>query len=73
MSSISKDSPSATMNKLQKFFLNSKRILKISVKPTRKMYFSILKVCLIGITIVGGLSYLIQLISNVIQNAYLGN
>ena len=70
--SIAKDSPSATMNKLQKFFLNSKRILKISVKPTRKMYFSILKVCLIGITIVGALSYVIQLIVHVIQNAYVG-
>ena len=72
MSAVSKDSPSATMNKLQRFFLNSKRILKISVKPTRKMYFSILKVCLIGTAIVGGLSYLIQLIASVIQKAYLG-
>ncbi len=72
MSAVSKDSPSATMNRLQKFFLNSKRILKVAVKPTRKMYFSILKVCLIGVAIVGGLSYLIQLISNVIQKAYLG-
>ena len=70
--SISKDSPSATMNGLQKFFLNSRRILKISVKPTRKMYFSILKVCLIGITIVGALSYIIQLIANLIQNANAG-
>ena len=72
MSAISKDSPSATMNGLQKFFLNSRRILKISVKPTRKMYGSILKVCLIGIAIVGALSYIIQLISNVIQRAYTG-
>lgn len=68
--SVAKDSPSATMNGLQKFFLNSRRILKISVKPTRKMYFSILKVCLIGITIVGALSYIIQLISQVIQRAW---
>ncbi|MHA1765314.1 MAG: protein translocase SEC61 complex subunit gamma, partial [Promethearchaeota archaeon] len=48
------------MNRLQRFFLNSKRILKISVKPTKKIYLSILKVCLIGIAIIGGLSYLIQ-------------
>ncbi|MHA1719031.1 MAG: protein translocase SEC61 complex subunit gamma, partial [Promethearchaeota archaeon] len=61
-----------TMNRLQRFFLNSKRILKISVKPTKKIYLSILKVCLIGIAIIGGLSYLIQLISQVIQNAWGG-
>ncbi len=67
MSAISKDSPSATMNGLQKFFLNSRRILKISVKPTRKMYGSILKVCLIGITIIGALSYILQLIANIIK------
>ncbi len=69
MSAISKDSPSATMNGLQKFFLNSRRILKISVKPTRKMYFSILKVCLIGVALIGGLSYIIQLIANLIQSS----
>jgi len=70
--SIAKDAPSQTMNRLQRFFLNSKRILKISVKPTKKIYLSILKVCLIGIAIIGGLSYLIQLISQVIQNAWGG-
>ena len=69
MSAVTKDAPSQSMNKLQKFFLNSRRILKISVKPTRKMYFSILKVCLIGITIVGALSYIIQLIANLIQSS----
>jgi len=63
--SVAKDAPSQSMNGLQKFFLNSRRILKISVKPTRKMYFSIVKVCLIGILIIGALSYIIQLIANI--------
>jgi protein translocase SEC61 complex gamma subunit len=63
--SVAKDAPSQSMNRLQKFFLNSRRILKISIKPTRKMYFSILKVCLIGILIIGALSYIIQLIANI--------
>jgi len=63
--SVAKDAPSQSMNGLQKFFLNSRRILKISVKPTRKMYFSILKVCLIGLLIIGALSYIIQLIANI--------
>ena len=65
MSAVAKDAPSQSMNRLQKFFLNSKRILKISVKPTRKMYGSILKVCLIGIAIIGALSYILQLIANI--------
>ncbi|QEE17453.1 protein translocase SEC61 complex subunit gamma [Promethearchaeum syntrophicum] len=69
MSAVTKDAPSQSMNKLQKFFLNSRRILKISVKPTRKMYGSILKVCLIGLAVIGALSYIIQLISQIIQNA----
>ena len=66
MSAVAKDAPSQSMNRLQKFFLNSRRILKISVKPTRKMYGSILKVCLIGIAVIGALSYILQLIANLI-------
>ncbi|UYP44884.1 hypothetical protein NEF87_001169 [Candidatus Lokiarchaeum ossiferum] len=61
---VDKDAP--TLNKIQKFWLNTKRIITISTKPTRKEYFTMMKVCLIGIGIIGGLSYIFQLIFNFI-------
>lgn len=64
--SVAKDAPVTSMNKIQKFMLNTRRIIKISTKPTRKQFFTMVKVCLIGLTIIGLLSYLIQLIASVI-------
>ena len=66
--SIAKDSPSVNMNKLKRFWLNTKRVFKIAHKPSAKEYWGIVKVCLIGLAIIGTLSYVIQLISNVISN-----
>ena len=48
-----------------KFLKNSKRIMKIANKPSRKEYFLIFKICGIGIIILGVLSYVIQLIFSV--------
>jgi len=64
--SVAKDAPVTSMNKFQRFMLSTKRIVKISTKPTRKQYFTMVKVCLIGLGIIGLLSYLIQLIASVI-------
>ena len=48
-----------------KFLKNSKRILKIANKPSRKEYWLIFKICGIGIVILGVLSYVIQLVFSV--------
>jgi protein translocase SEC61 complex gamma subunit len=44
------------------FFQNTRRIIKIANKPKRKDYFLVFKICVIGILILGVLSYIIQLI-----------
>ena len=44
------------------FFQNTKRILKIANKPDRKEYLLIFKICGIGLLLLGGISYVIQLI-----------
>jgi len=46
------------------FFRNAKRILKIANKPGRKDYFLVFKICAIGLALLGGASYAIQLILN---------
>ena len=53
--------------RLTLFFQNSKRILKIANKPSRKDYFLVFKICGIGILILGALSFVIQLIFSVID------
>ncbi len=50
------------------FFQNSKRIIKIANKPTRKDYFLVFKICAIGLVILGALSYVIQLILSIVNN-----
>jgi len=51
--------------RLALFVQNSKRIIKIANKPTKKDYFLVFKICAIGIVILGALSYVIQLIFSV--------
>ena len=51
------------------FYKNAKRILKIANKPNRKDYFTVFKICAIGIVILGALSYVIQLIFAVVNEA----
>lgn len=55
------------MGKFQRFWLHTKRIFKISTKPTKKEYMAMLKICLIGMAIIGGISYLVQLIASLVQ------
>jgi protein translocase SEC61 complex gamma subunit len=51
--------------RLVKFYKNAKRILKIANKPNRSEYWLVFKICGIGITILGVLSYIIQLLFSV--------
>ena len=53
-------------SRLATFFQNTRRIIKIANKPSRKDYFLVFKICAIGIVILGALSYVIQLIFSVI-------
>ncbi len=52
--------------RLSRFYQNTKRIVKVASKPSRKEYWLVTKICLIGIVILGVLSYVIQLIFSVI-------
>ena len=52
--------------RLTRFYQNTKRIVKVASKPSRKDYWLVTKICLIGIVILGVLSYVIQLIFSVI-------
>jgi protein translocase SEC61 complex gamma subunit len=52
--------------RLTRFYQNTKRIVKVASKPSRKEYWLVTKICLIGIVILGVLSYVIQLIFSVI-------
>ena len=51
------------------FFQNTKRIIKIANKPTRKDYFTIFKICIIGLALLGVVSFVIQLIFTIVNDA----
>ncbi|UCC21011.1 MAG: protein translocase SEC61 complex subunit gamma [Promethearchaeota archaeon] len=52
--------------RLVTFFQNSRRIIKIASKPKRKDYMLVFKICLVGMVILGVLSWIIQLIFNIV-------
>ncbi|MFX1365090.1 MAG: protein translocase SEC61 complex subunit gamma [Promethearchaeota archaeon] len=49
------------------FFRNSRRIMKVASKPKRKDYFLVFKICIIGILVLGVVSYVIQSIFSVLD------
>jgi protein translocase SEC61 complex gamma subunit len=51
------------------FFKDVTRVLKIANKPDRKEYFLTFKICAIGLVILGALSYVLQLIFSVVGEA----
>lgn len=54
------------MGRFKTFWKNTKRIAKISKKPSKKEFWLVVKICLVGMAILGGLSYVIQLISAIL-------
>ena len=48
------------------FFQDVKRVLKIANKPNRSEYFLTFKICIIGLVVLGAVSYVIQLIFSVL-------
>ncbi len=69
--SVAKDSPTAQMNRMRRFWLNTKRILKISTKPTKKEFGTMVKISSIGLAVIGLLYYIVQVVSQILQG--LGN
>ncbi|MFX1420066.1 MAG: protein translocase SEC61 complex subunit gamma [Promethearchaeota archaeon] len=53
--------------RLVTFFQNSRRIIKIASKPKRKDYMLVFKICLVGMVVLGVLSWIIQLIFNIVM------
>ncbi|MGV9172986.1 MAG: protein translocase SEC61 complex subunit gamma [Promethearchaeia archaeon] len=51
--------------RIKNFIQGVKRIIKIANKPDREEYFLVFKICAIGLTVLGALSYVIQLIFSV--------
>lgn len=51
--------------RLALFWQNTKRIIKTANKPNRKDYFTVFKICIIGLVLLGAVSYVIQLIFSV--------
>ncbi len=56
--------------RLVRFFKNSRRIIKIANKPSRKDYFLVFKICAIGIVLLGVVSYVIQLLFQMLQRLF---
>ncbi len=53
--------------RFQHFLHNSKRIFKISHKPTRKEYWLMAKICIVGFLILGVLAFIIHQIIVVVD------
>lgn len=60
-----KKKKSGYYERIATFFQNTKRIIKIANKPSRKDYFLVFKICAIGIVLLGAVSYVLQLIFSV--------
>ncbi|UCD00553.1 MAG: protein translocase SEC61 complex subunit gamma [Promethearchaeota archaeon] len=61
----SKQEKPGLYGRLTNFLQNTKRIIKVANKPKRKDYFLVFKICVIGLVLLGVVSYVIQLIFNV--------
>ncbi len=53
--------------RFQRFLHNSKRIFKISHKPTKKEYWLMCKICIVGFLILGVLAFIIHQIIVVVD------
>ncbi|MEM2136518.1 MAG: protein translocase SEC61 complex subunit gamma [Candidatus Methanomethylicia archaeon] len=45
-----------------------KRILRLSRKPSREEFWLTLRICLLGLFLIGGYGFIVQLISLVLQS-----
>ena len=54
---------------LRSFLKSCSRLLKLSTKPGRSELWLSIKICLLGILLVGGVGFVVKLISFAIQGA----
>jgi protein translocase SEC61 complex gamma subunit len=54
---------------LRAFLQECKRLIKVAVKPSRSELWLSIKVCFLGIALVGAIGFLIKLVSTVLQTA----
>ncbi|HDI53274.1 MAG TPA: protein translocase SEC61 complex subunit gamma [Candidatus Bathyarchaeota archaeon] len=52
---------------LREFLTSASRLLRTISKPDRRTFWLSVKVCLIGVALIGGIGYLIRLISVTLQ------
>jgi protein translocase SEC61 complex gamma subunit len=55
------------LQRIRSFLHHSRRIFKIAHKPTRKEYWLMMKICLVGFLILGVLSFIIHQIIVVVD------
>ncbi|MCW4016264.1 MAG: protein translocase SEC61 complex subunit gamma [Candidatus Bathyarchaeota archaeon] len=51
---------------LRSFFESASRLLKLATKPGRTELWLSIKICFLGIIVIGGIGYIIRLIGNVL-------
>ena len=54
---------------LRSFFQSASRLLKLATKPGRTELWLSIKICFLGVIVIGGIGYLIKLIGSVIPGA----
>ncbi|RLE50080.1 MAG: protein translocase SEC61 complex subunit gamma [Candidatus Methanomethylicota archaeon] len=54
-------------NNLSNFMESIRRIVRLSRKPSKEEFWLSLKICLLGLLILGSYAFIIQLMSTVIQ------
>lgn len=56
--------------RFREFLQSARRVLKVATKPDRKEYFLVFKICTIGIVLLGGLSYVLQLVFSFVGEVF---
>ena len=51
---------------IDKFIIDSKRVLKVSRKPDRQEYFELAKISALGVLVVGAIGFVIVLLGSLI-------
>lgn len=55
------------MIKLKSFFVECVRVVRVTKKPDKKTYFTIVKVSALGMAIIGAVGFLLSLVATMIK------
>ena len=61
------------MPNLKLFWQNTKRVMKLSRKPTLKEFRMIARICALGVLVIGFIGYAIQMMFNFLINPWLAS